>query len=64
MQVSTLDSRQKRFMWIHKEVDLTPQDQALGFESLDPFLSFFFHKSANRVHVSLPHRRTGVTRDL
>ena len=41
MQVSTLDSRQKRFMWIHKEVDLTPQDQALGFESLDPFLSFF-----------------------
>ena len=47
----SLDSCQKRFLWAHKEVDLTPQTvvgfvlqvgdmeilPALGFESLDPF---------------------------
>ena len=50
----SLDSCQKRFLWTHKEVDLAPHPvadlgfqigdaekfpQALGFESLDPFLS-------------------------
>ena len=48
----SLDSCQKRFLWIHKEVDLGPHPvvglvlkvgdaekflQALGFESVDPF---------------------------
>ena len=52
-----LDSYQKKFMWTHKEGDLAPHPvvglvlqvgdaekfpQALGCESLDPFLSFFF----------------------
>ena len=49
----SLDSCQKRFMWVHKEVDLAPHPVvgvvlqvedaetfplALGFENLDPFL--------------------------
>ena len=49
----SLDSLQKRFLWTHKGVDLAPRPivdlvlqvgdaekfpQALGFESLDPFL--------------------------
>ena len=53
MQVSSLDSCQKRFLWTHKGVDLAPHTvvglvllvgdvekfpQALGFEGLDPFL--------------------------
>ena len=58
-------SCQKRFLWIHKEVDLAQRLvvvlvlqvgdtekflHALGFESLDPF----FSESASRVHVSQP----------
>ena len=50
----SLESCQKRFMWIHKKADLVPQPivgfvlrvgdvekilQALGSESLDPFFS-------------------------
>ena len=48
-----LDSRQKRFLWVHKKLDLAPHPvfghvlragdaekfpQALGLKSLDPFL--------------------------
>ena len=58
----SLDSRQTRFLWTYKEVDLAPypvvnlvlqvEDAekfllALGFESLDPFF-----QSASWVHVS------------
>ena len=58
----SLDSCQKRFLWDYKEVELASYQvvglvfqvryakefpQALGFESLDPFL-----KGASRVHVS------------
>ena len=68
----SLDSCQKRFLWTHREADLAPHSviglvlkeedtgkfsQALGFESLDLFLSlffFFFSESASRVHVSQP----------
>ena len=53
----SLDSRQKRFPWTNKEVDLAPHlvvgfalqvgdteksPYALGFESLDPFFYYFF----------------------
>ena len=70
----SLDSCQKRFLWIHKEVDLGPHPvvglvlkvgdaekflQALGFESVDPFF-----ESASRVHVSQPQRRSEVTKSL
>ena len=66
----SLDSRQKRFLWTHKEVDLAPHQvvgivlkvgdaekfpQALGFESLDPFF-----ESASRVHVSQPSSSIAV----
>ena len=51
-QFPSFDSCQKRFLWTNKEVDLAPHPvglvlpvgdaekfpQALGFESLDPFL--------------------------
>ena len=57
MQVSSLDSCQKTFLWTHKEADLAPQPvvglvlqvgdakkvpPALGLKSLDPF--FFFSR--------------------
>ena len=53
----SLDSCQKRFLWIHKEIDHAPHPDiglvlqvgdaekfplALGFGSLDPFFFFFF----------------------
>ena len=56
----SLDSCQKRFLWIHKEVDLAPHPviglvfqvgdaekfpHALRFESLDPFFFFFLKVS-------------------
>ena len=57
-------------MWTHKGDDLAPHPVvglvlqvgvaekfplSIGFESLDPFLSFFFFsESASRVHVSQP----------
>ena len=54
----SLESRQKRFLWTHKGVDLTPHPvvglvlqvgdaqkfpQALGFKSLDPFFRVSKH---------------------
>ena len=66
----SLDSCQKRFLWIHKEVDLAPHPvvglvlkvgdtktfpRVFGFEGLDPFLS---------VRKQGPYRRMEVTRDL
>ena len=74
----SLDSCQKRFLWIHKEIDHAPHPDiglvlqvgdaekfplALGFGSLDPFF-FFFSESASRVHVSQQQRRIEATRDL
>ena len=59
----SLDSCQKKFFWTHKGVELAPHPviglvvfrvgdtekfpYALGFESLDPFIS----ESASRVHM-------------
>ena len=53
-KLPSLDSCLKRFLWTHKEVDLAPHPaaglvlhvgdaekfpQALGFQSVDPFIS-------------------------
>ena len=57
----SLDSCQKRFLWIHKKADLAPHPvvglvlqegdserfpQAHGVETLDPFFFFFFSQQA------------------
>ena len=75
----SLDSCQNGFLWTHLEVDLAPHPlvdlvlqggdaekfpQALGFESLDSFSSFFPPESASRVHILHPWRRGKIAGDL